>query len=186
MVVTAKSNDQCIIDLDGEKFRGYMLSTINCGAGDYTGFSVCADCGQMDGTWPLTRKAHLIDEDEQNEKCLRGTPYGINPKHGFLFPTIPDSIRKCSHSPIDTETSTEASPQPQINQPISLIVTTLQPPSANNNILHVINSADNIADDPILMVTQISRGSVPQIPIPQVSLPQTSVPQIPIPHILST
>ena len=53
MEVSSKCNDRCDVRLDGEDLDGYPPSNLNIGGGDYVAFKVCADCGQMAGSWPL-------------------------------------------------------------------------------------------------------------------------------------
>ena len=58
MEVRAKCKNRCLIDLDNEVYKGHVPENVNLDVdgddiGNYIGFYVCADCGHMDGDWPL-------------------------------------------------------------------------------------------------------------------------------------
>ena len=62
MCVSAKCSDLCSVTLDGIDTDGYVPSNLNIGESDYVEFSVCAECGQMRGKWPLQINALEIDQ----------------------------------------------------------------------------------------------------------------------------
>lgn len=51
--VSAKCSDMCMVSLGTEEHDGYVPGGIGIGGGDYVEFSYCADCGKIEGTWPL-------------------------------------------------------------------------------------------------------------------------------------
>lgn len=61
MDVSAKCSDMCTVKLDG-----YAPGNVNIGGGDYLEFVVCANCGHLQGKWPLNDRAHMIYEDEDD------------------------------------------------------------------------------------------------------------------------
>lgn len=61
LLVNAKCSDlcQCIYqgkDADRET-DGYVPYNLNVGGGDYVEFTVCLDCGQVQGTFPVPEEA---------------------------------------------------------------------------------------------------------------------------------
>jgi hypothetical protein len=89
MSVSAKCSDLCSVTLDGSEHSGYVPNNINIGGGDYVDFDVCANCGQMIGTWPLP---HNDDDDDtflgniaQFAKLGKNTlaPFPISPTTTF-------------------------------------------------------------------------------------------------------
>jgi hypothetical protein len=56
MNINAKSRDMNIINLDNERYEGYVPNNLNIsrsGWGDYLDLDICAHCGQVQGHWPL-------------------------------------------------------------------------------------------------------------------------------------
>jgi len=51
--VNAKCDDRCTVKTPDDTIDDYVPYNANIGGGDYIKFSVCADCGQMQGTWPI-------------------------------------------------------------------------------------------------------------------------------------
>ncbi len=49
--------------LDGDDYEGYVCGGLNIGSGDYIEITVCANCGHVQGQWPLPMNP-LHDEDE--------------------------------------------------------------------------------------------------------------------------
>lgn len=43
---------------------GYLPSLPNIGQGDDTKITVCCDCGQLQGTWPIEMPTLIDDDDE--------------------------------------------------------------------------------------------------------------------------
>lgn len=68
MSVSAKCHDLCSVSLDGEETDGYVPHGVNIGGGDYVNFDVCVECGHIFGTWPLPNRAHISDEDDEDEE----------------------------------------------------------------------------------------------------------------------
>jgi hypothetical protein len=62
--VGAKCSDMFWATLGSEEHNGYVLGHIGIGSGDYVEFSYCADCGHIQGTWPLPENISLKEEDE--------------------------------------------------------------------------------------------------------------------------
>lgn len=62
MTFDAHARDTCYVTLDGDIHEGHAPHDVNL-EGEDVGFTVCADCGQMFGTWPLEHHA-LADDDE--------------------------------------------------------------------------------------------------------------------------
>jgi hypothetical protein len=51
--IHGKTGDMCHAEFNGIEHDGYVPRDANIGGGDYLKFSVCCDCGQMQGQWPL-------------------------------------------------------------------------------------------------------------------------------------
>jgi hypothetical protein len=51
--VNAKASDCIFLRLGEHERDGYMPDDVNLGGGDYVEFSVCLDCGQVQGEYPL-------------------------------------------------------------------------------------------------------------------------------------
>ena len=69
--MSAKVSDRFSAALDLKAHRGYVPGGLNVGEGDYVEFSVCLDCGQSQGGFPVPREAEDaafplrgIDEDD--------------------------------------------------------------------------------------------------------------------------
>ena len=50
--LNAKCDDRCDVRTPTKEYEGYVPYHLGVGGGDYVNFSVCADCGQMQGRWP--------------------------------------------------------------------------------------------------------------------------------------
>ena len=59
MTLFAKCNDNCTLILDGFEVVSYPPRNLNISDvfGDYIDFKVCADCGKIEGNWPLPKNA---------------------------------------------------------------------------------------------------------------------------------
>ena len=56
--IGAKCSDLCYTVLPGRKeIDGYAVDGIGIGGGDYVEFNYCLDCGQIQGTFPITEEA---------------------------------------------------------------------------------------------------------------------------------
>jgi len=65
---SARCNHTCFIILDNTLYQGEASNGINMGEGsEYIDLYVCADCGQMQGTWPLQHEAHLLINGSDSE-----------------------------------------------------------------------------------------------------------------------
>jgi hypothetical protein len=51
--ITAKCSDCCSTQLWDREHQGYVPCGVGIGGGDYVEFSVCLDCGQLQGKFPL-------------------------------------------------------------------------------------------------------------------------------------
>src|SRR4051812_8044664 len=62
-------NERCDLDLDGDKYEGGVAEGVNLGHGEDIQFSLCAECGQLHGTWPVPRHAlKIAEQDDSSEK----------------------------------------------------------------------------------------------------------------------
>lgn len=55
--VTGKTSDLCFISYEDLEHDGYVPSNLNIGGGDYLEFSMCLDCGRIQGKFPITDEA---------------------------------------------------------------------------------------------------------------------------------
>ncbi len=52
--VSGKTSDLCHVTLpDGSEEDGYVPENLNIGGGDYLEFDYCADCGKIQGNFPI-------------------------------------------------------------------------------------------------------------------------------------
>lgn len=52
-MVNAKCSDCCGVSTPDGESDGYVPRGINIGGGDYVSFTYCADCGKIQGTFPV-------------------------------------------------------------------------------------------------------------------------------------
>lgn len=64
--VSAKCDDKCDVTINGRSECGYVPSGLNIGSGDYLFFSLCLNCGHVDGKFPLDE--HELEQDERDEE----------------------------------------------------------------------------------------------------------------------
>lgn len=64
MSLTAKCSDLCSVQINGAEDRGYVPGGLGIGGGDYVEFSLCLECGQIQGEFPRPPHEDLEDEDE--------------------------------------------------------------------------------------------------------------------------
>jgi len=66
MSVYMESPDkECVVKLDNYLYSGIGIPS-NINLGGYTiNFSICADCGHVNGKWPLTYRS--VSENEDND-----------------------------------------------------------------------------------------------------------------------
>lgn len=51
---SGKTSDLCFMSMAaGLNHDGYVLGGVNLGGGDYLEGSVCLECGQLQGEWPV-------------------------------------------------------------------------------------------------------------------------------------
>lgn len=53
MEVSAKCSDCCSVGAPGYLHDGYVPHDLNIGGGDCVEFTVCMNCGHMQGKWPI-------------------------------------------------------------------------------------------------------------------------------------
>lgn len=63
----AKCSDMFSASFGSEDYNGYVPDNIGVGSGDYMYLKYCADCGQIQGTWPLPSDLTLNEEEEDEE-----------------------------------------------------------------------------------------------------------------------
>lgn len=69
---SGKSEDLNTFVLKGKQLNErYVIAGCNIGSGDYYSFSVCLDCGQMQGTWPATPDIECTSYTFWHYKSLR-------------------------------------------------------------------------------------------------------------------
>lgn len=52
--ITGKTSDLCFVTFHNEmEHEGFVPDDINIGGGDYIRFSLCLNCGQIQGEWPV-------------------------------------------------------------------------------------------------------------------------------------
>ena len=55
LVVNGKTSDLCFALFKDKEHEGYVPEKLNIGGGDYLEFSVCLECGQLQGKWPVKK-----------------------------------------------------------------------------------------------------------------------------------
>ena len=55
--VSAKCDDRCTVRTPNKNYDDYVPYHLGIGGGDYIRFSVCANCGQIQGQWPIDMNA---------------------------------------------------------------------------------------------------------------------------------
>ena len=75
--VNGKSGEQTILNLHGEEYHGEPIEPV--GSGDYITFSVCLNCGQQQGSFPVAPIEEL-KETEDNIDMLEFA-YAYSSKH---------------------------------------------------------------------------------------------------------
>lgn len=80
-----KCSDMYNHTLKGQEYDGYVPHDVGLGGGDYINISVCLDCGQLQGEWPLA-KTEFESEIEQRENDLfKKGDYVEFEQHGHLW-----------------------------------------------------------------------------------------------------
>jgi hypothetical protein len=75
--VQGKTSDLCFVQLENLRYNdGYVPSGMNIGGGDYLRFSLCLDCGQLQGEFPVTpdtdnwqQDTDISEESESEDNC---------------------------------------------------------------------------------------------------------------------
>jgi len=65
--VNAKCNDLCTVQIGSHEKSDYAPKDLGIGGGDYINFTVCLNCGQAQGSFPLPKselESELSDEDQ--------------------------------------------------------------------------------------------------------------------------
>jgi hypothetical protein len=62
--VDAKCDDTCTVKIGDKAQFGYPPSDMNIGGGDYLTFTLCLNCGQLQGVFPLPQTALERGDDE--------------------------------------------------------------------------------------------------------------------------
>jgi len=53
LLVNGKCSDLCQLIYQDKEADGYVPYNLNVGGGDYIEFTVCLECGQVQGTFPV-------------------------------------------------------------------------------------------------------------------------------------
>lgn len=61
--VNGKTSDMNFVEYKNEEIDGYLPDNIGIGGGDYIHFSYCADCGTIQGQFPLPEDLRLNEDD---------------------------------------------------------------------------------------------------------------------------
>ncbi len=66
--VNAKCSDLCFVTYpDGREHDGYVPGDLGIGGGDYVEFSLCLNCGQMQGTFPAKDEEAEFLKNQANQ-----------------------------------------------------------------------------------------------------------------------
>lgn len=82
MSISGKCSDMCSVQINDKEHDGYVPRDLGIGGGDYIDLSICADCGQKQGTFPLPPSAmEAVSEDEGcgGDEC-ECSCHEVNPK----------------------------------------------------------------------------------------------------------
>jgi hypothetical protein len=66
--VNAKCSDCCSVQLGNSEVDGYVPKDLGIGGGDYIEFSLCLQCGQLQGNFPIA--VAEIEKDITNEQVV--------------------------------------------------------------------------------------------------------------------
>ena len=59
-----KTSDLCVASIGENEHEGYVPGDLGVGGGDDLQFEYCADCGQIQGEWPLPQTRIERGEDQ--------------------------------------------------------------------------------------------------------------------------
>ena len=65
--VTVKVSDMFHAQIGENDYNGYVPSDLGIGRDDYIEFAYCADCGQIQGDFPLHKTEIENSQDENNQ-----------------------------------------------------------------------------------------------------------------------
>ena len=90
---TCKCSDMCSFTLagkdGGDHNNGYVPEDMNIGGGDYLEFSVCLDCGQAQGQYPLPKTVFEVEEQERGSDPFQtGDFVEISGQEQLLFGVV--------------------------------------------------------------------------------------------------
>lgn len=54
--VSGKTSDMCFVQYQGAKRDDYVPDGLNIGSGDYLEFSLCLECGKVQGDFPIAEE----------------------------------------------------------------------------------------------------------------------------------
>ncbi len=67
IAVRGKTTDKFTAETEDNDYEGYVPSDLGIGGGDYIKFSFCADCGQIQGEFPLDETDVELGNDESDD-----------------------------------------------------------------------------------------------------------------------
>lgn len=70
LLICGSNNLSSTIVLDNVELRDYIPTNINIGTNEIE-IKICANCGCMDGTWPLEKKCHTKEYHRNNDNTLK-------------------------------------------------------------------------------------------------------------------
>ena len=71
LVMSARCCDQFFAKIKDHRYEGIVLDGLGLSGGEYVGFDLCLECGQVQGEFPLPR--HDLEEGKLTES--KGTPF---------------------------------------------------------------------------------------------------------------
>ena len=66
--IDGKTADCCCQQFGGSEVCDYVTSGMGIGSGDYLRFSVCIECGQIQGEWPIPDDPEWALRDDEDEE----------------------------------------------------------------------------------------------------------------------
>ena len=55
LIMNSRCCDQFFVKLNGHRHAGMVLDGLGIGGGEYVGFDLCLDCGQVQGKFPVPK-----------------------------------------------------------------------------------------------------------------------------------
>jgi hypothetical protein len=65
--VSAKCDDRASLQCQQAEMRDYLPDDCGIGGGDYIEFTLCLECGMVQGTWPLPDPAFSKDAQHDDD-----------------------------------------------------------------------------------------------------------------------